>query len=234
MRLLSPTLGRAREKHMPHSHYTPQHTLCHCTHAEHTESGKQTQRSLLSPSVIWTPSLPIFCLGQPVDGLGEQRVYSPVRFRFLSCFPTHTRNVINNTRVLGIWRMHTHTHTKIHAHADMRTHVNTHTHIQTDLAVPSSSYENYCRWVKSPWPPSHTHTAGLWTHTRFSEHSPEESVSQQGPGTLQPCGQNVTEWCWITTNSHSFLWKNGEPLCNVKPDENTPLAKKCHYCKSSI
>lgn len=54
---------------------------------------------------------------------------------------------------------------KIHAHADMHTHVNTHTHIQTDLAVPSSSYKNYCRWVKSPWPPSHTRTQQDCEHT---------------------------------------------------------------------
>lgn len=118
-RLLSPTVGQAREKHMPHSHFTPQHTLCHCTQAKHTEQETNAAFSSLTKCNL-DPNPPNFLSGTACGWAVESNVCAALFGPgFPACSPTHTRNVINNTCILRIWHVHICTHTQIGAHAYM-------------------------------------------------------------------------------------------------------------------
>ncbi len=101
-RLLSPTVGQAREKHMPHSHFTPQHTLCHCTQAKHTEQETNAAFSSLTkcnldpnpPNFLWD----LLCLqliGDKVQGGGKAA--PQVSFFMTSYSRRRRRSVISST-----------------------------------------------------------------------------------------------------------------------------------------
>lgn len=131
VRLLLPTVGNARTTiTLANTHSVTVHTLT-------TQSSKQTQHSLhLSPSVIWTPTLPIFCLGLPVDRLWRVTsiAYSRARFKFpcthLEC---HKQYLLSQDLRIDAGR-----------YMNMQHHTHVKTHIQRGLAVLSRGYKSYC------------------------------------------------------------------------------------------
>lgn len=139
--LLSPTEGQAREKHEPHNHYTPQHTVCQCTRAEHAVRKTNAAFSSLTKCNL-DPYPPNFLSGTACGRAAESNTSAALLgLGFPACFPTHSRNVINNTCILRIWRMHTRTY--MHMQTCMQYDKDVHTHIQTILAV-LSIVKNYC------------------------------------------------------------------------------------------